>query len=409
MPLSISYMGTKRQLSSQVADTVANTPDGPVLDLFAGVGSVGVEMRDSRPLWSNDVQHFANLVADTLFCTKTDKLASHEVVQACLPYFLRNLSSLENSWDEYLRIEETALEERDLDQLTLLTTNLEAECLLPNRRHELRRLAKKPATKPYRLFSLLYGGGYFSLRQCMEIDSIRAAIDQTSEGGELSAQSKNWMLLSLCQAASKVANTTGHFAQYINLSASNLRRGIAQKRRSVWNEWLKALEDCKPIGSLKWRYQNKVYRFEAIELLDHLRAKRVAPAVIHADPPYTGDQYSRYYHLLETILLYDYPRISGNGRYRGNRFVSLFSHKKSVSASICKLIEKSSELGSALVLSYPLNGLLLNSRAIIEDKLRNSFANVRIEHEISHLHSSLGASKGVEKHNVTEVIYWAGH
>ena len=409
MPPSISYMGTKRQLSSLVAETVASTPDGPVLDLFAGVGSVGVTMRDSRPLWSNDVQHFANLVADTLFCTKTDDLASHEAVQVCLPYFLRNLRLLDDRFAELLRKEDVALEKQDLDQLTSLTTKLEADFLILKSRHEIQRLARKHTTKPYRLFSLLYGGGYFSLRQCLEIDSIRFAIDQTSDGSELGAQYRNWMLLSLCQVASKVANTTGHFAQYLNLSTSNLRRSVAQKRRSVWNEWLKALEDCKPVGSLDWRKLNRAYRSEANELLGHLGSKPAVPAVIYADPPYTGDQYSRYYHLLETILLYDYPKISGIGRYRDDRFASPFSHKKSVSASICDLIEKSSALGSALVLSYPLNGLLRDSREIIEGKLRSSFAKVRIEHEVPHQHSSLGASKGVEKYNVTEVIYCAAH
>ena len=409
MPPSISYMGTKRQLSSLVAKTVAGTPDGSVLDLFAGIGSVGMAMKDSRPLWSNDVQFFANLVSETLFCTQVAEIESHEAIQACLPHFLRNLKSLDDRWAQTLHLENVALQEGDLRQLRLLTTRLETEALLPKLRSEHQRLAKKPTTKPYRLFSLLYGGGNFSLRQCTEIDSIRSAIDQTTDDYELDAEYKNWMLLALCQAASKVGNTTGHFAQYLNLSSGNLRRSIAQKKRSVWNEWLRALDECKPVGSVKWRKRNRAYRFEAIELLDYLYSVNIAPAVIYADPPYTSDQYSRYYHLLETILLYDYPRISGVGRYRENRFISSFSCKKSVSGSIYELIQKSSRLGSALVLSYPLNGLLSDSRTLIEKELRNTFTNVNIEHEIPHLHSSMGASKGVEKYQVTEVIYSAYH
>ena len=36
-----------------------------------------------------------------------------------------------------------------------------------------------------------------------------------------------------------------------------------------------------------------------------IRGMKQRPAIIYADPPYTDDQYSRFYHLYETALLYD--------------------------------------------------------------------------------------------------------
>ena len=38
--------------------------------------------------------------------------------------------------------------------------------------------------------------------------------------------------------------------------------------------------------------------------------------ILYLDPPYTQNQYSVQYHLLETIAKYDYPKIKGKGGLR---------------------------------------------------------------------------------------------
>jgi adenine-specific DNA-methyltransferase len=52
---------------------------------------------------------------------------------------------------------------------------------------------------------------------------------------------------------------------------------------------------------------------------------------VYLDPPYTRDEYSRYYHVLETIVLYESGPVSGKGRLpqRGlaNRFASTFNSR----------------------------------------------------------------------------------
>ena len=82
------------------------------------------------------------------------------------------------------------------------------------------------------------------------------------------------------------------------------------------------------------------------------------PAIIYADPPYTSDHYSRYYHLYETLLLYDYPSSEATGRYRPDRFFSRYSIKTEVEAAMDRLIADCAKIGSRLVLSYPERGLL---------------------------------------------------
>jgi adenine-specific DNA-methyltransferase len=132
-----------------------------------------------------------------------------------------------------------------------------------------------------------------------------------------------------------------------------------------------------------------------------------SPAIVYADPPYTNDQYSRYYHVYETIILYDYPTISGKARYRDGRFVSRFSLKAEVHQSILDLAARVSALGSDLILSYPENGLLKSSRSIIPSILSSTFKGGVDVIEIPSQHSTMGGSKGHAKQDVTEVLFVA--
>ena len=296
----------------------------------------------------------------------------------------------------------------DLAQLRNLAELLPNIAQSPTLEQERRRLARKPRTFPYRLFTLTFSGGYLGIEQCVQVDAIRFAIDRLCADGVLNDEQHRWMRLALCQAICKASTTTGHFAQFMKVKEGNKVRFIAQRRRSVWQDWLSSISKFAPIGTKKWRSENRVFCTDSISLLDELWAAGKSPAVIYADPPYTADHYSRYYHLYETLLRYDYPCSYGVGRYRPDRFVSQFSIKTAVQMAIESLIERSARSGSRLILSYPENGLLQNSREIIMSALKKSFGMGDIVRTVDHFHSSLGGSKGVEKYPVKEVIYAAG-
>jgi adenine-specific DNA methylase len=84
--------------------------------------------------------------------------------------------------------------------------------------------------------------------------------------------------------------------------------------------------------------------------------------VVYADPPYTRDHYSRFYHILETICLRDLPNISttkiggalklSRGLYREERHQSPFCIKSQALISFEKIFKKTSAHGASLVLSY---------------------------------------------------------
>ena len=128
--------------------------------------------------------------------------------------------------------------------------------------------------------------------------------------------------------------------------------------------------------------------------------------MVYADPPYTTDQYSRYYHLYETLLLYDYPEAVGVGRYRPDRSVSSFSLASAVAESMERLIRGAAAIESDLVLSYPTHGLLGDSRMWLSEMMKKHYHRVPEIVEVAHQHSTMGASKGDAKNIVTEVVYW---
>ena len=95
---------------------------------------------------------------------------------------------------------------------------------------------------------------------------------------------------------------------------------------------------------------------------DYLSSSDFSEGVVYADPPYTRDHYSRFYHVLETLALRDDPKISTNtahgntlpsrGFYRLSRHQSPFCIRSHAPAAFSALFSKVSSKGLPLVLSY---------------------------------------------------------
>jgi adenine-specific DNA-methyltransferase len=404
MSLNISYMGTKRQLAAEVADAVALSPAGPMLDLFSGMCAVGSAVASTRQVWCNDAQIFASTVAQCFFTAQSDITPPGRAVSLIRRHFEANRNELRRRFGPYLASEAAAFEELDPEQIESLDARLPNCATSRHFAHERRLLSLKPQIFPYRLFAITFPGGYFSLAQCIEIDSLRYAFDICLAKSKITIDQHQWFMIALCQAVSRTANTTGHFAQYLKVKPANVARIVRQRRRSVLQEWIRSLEPLSPIGTKRWRRGNLVTCGEALALIHTAAGRKRKPAVIYADPPYTNDQYSRYYHLYETLLRYDYPPSVGIGRYRPDRFHSAFSVKTQVANQMRLLVEGVAALGSDLVLSYPQNGLLDNTKSVVSKLLKENFRKHEVL-ELGHFHSSLGASKGVEKQPVTELLF----
>ena len=135
--------------------------------------------------------------------------------------------------------------------------------------------------------SLSYGGRYFENDDAKLIGAVRERIQSDYEAGRLNEREFNILLASLLYSFDRCANTVGHYDAYIKKSCqSNF-----------------VFELIEPINS---EIDVTIYREDVNELV-----RRVSADVAFVDPPYNSRQYSRFYHVLETIVKWDKPILSG--------------------------------------------------------------------------------------------------
>ena len=109
--------------------------------------------------------------------------------------------------------------------------------------------------------------------------------------------------------------------------------------------------------------------------IDTIRASTEGRQVcVYLDPPYTRDEYSRYYHVLETLVRYESGPVSGKGRIpaRGseNRFASPFNLRNSevVEDQIALILRTCLENGWSCLWSYSSSGMasIVNTLAKVD-------------------------------------------
>lgn len=406
MSLHVSYMGTKRLLSPTICNLISMAEPGPVLDLFSGVSTIGSELSIDRQIWCNDTQLFSHSASRALFQSQSLPIPVDMAIDLVQPYFLENREHLERLYSDQYSLEKMTLSKAVLSQLKKLEAKMPHTGYSPALNDVRKSYSREPNKFPYCLFSISYSGSYFGLLQCIFIDSIRYAIDQLTIRKDIDSDERLWLLIALAKTMNKISTSTGHFAQYMSINEKNQRRFLNQRKKSVWREWIKSMYELAPIGSRYWRQNNRSYNQDAISLLENLKKTGESPAIIYADPPYTGDQYSRYYHLYETLIKYDYPESSGTGRYRSDRYQSSFSLSREVESAVEQLIQKSAEICSSLILSYPESGILKDSRKKIISWIKYYYNTECSILEVKHSHSSLGGSKGSESNAVIELVYF---
>lgn len=136
-------------------------------------------------------------------------------------------------------------------------------------------------------FSKNFGGKYFSKNSAKAIGFIREDIQKRKD--TLNSKESYVLLASLLYSADKIANTVGHYDAYF------------KKQNSKNDFFMKLIE---PIDvSLK---KIQIFREDT-----NLLAKKIKADIVYIDPPYNSRQYSRFYHVLETITKWDKPKLHG--------------------------------------------------------------------------------------------------
>ncbi len=411
MSVRIRYMGNKREMADDVAAVVDGLKPGrPVLDMFCGMCSVAGALAGSgRRVWVNDVQRYATLAARCLLVADApppDPTALSSLLEAAVE---RNRMPLLERFADHLAAEDAVLAEPTVDAYAAAYGRFRHAANDDGIAREVAEMAAAPGRVPYRLATLTFAWGYLGLRQSIELDSLRYAIETRRRSGELSATERQWALLALVQAASRMATGSGHMAQYLHAAnPSSLARVMMLRRRATLTQFETELGLLGPYGDEDWRAGNVVLESDVLAIWPKLRRRNFRDAVVYADPPYSKNQYSRFYHVLETLARYDYPPAAGRGRYRPDRFITPFSTRRGVAASFDQLARGVAATGSTLVLSYPSQGMLSAwTDENVETILSRHFASVSVVIRRPARHSTLGARHGDASGPVEELVYVA--
>lgn len=247
---------------------------------------------------------------------------------------------------------------------------------------------KNQREKNYNFFEKNFTDTYFSGPQCCEIDSIRYAIEQIKN-----EYKKDLYLTALMFSMSKCESTSGHFAQYL---PKEHKRLVELRKKSIWKEMLIKCDDFASL--IMTDFSNKSFNLDYKELFKLKDFKNVS--CVYIDTPYTGEQYSRFYHILETVTKYDNPKLEFKAKYRTDRFMSKFSLRTTVKQEFKDMLQFLSQENKKVVLSYSTKGLVpVDELEFIFSKTFNHYKLIKKEYK----HSTQG--KGAI--NISEVLFVA--
>lgn len=179
---------------------------------------------------------------------------------------------------------------------------------------------------------------YFSSNNASRIDFIRTKIEYWYNHDKLTRNEYYYLIACLIESVSKVANIAGVYGSYLKM----------------WDP--RAIKPLKfiHVEQLKENalYENEVYNKNIEELINDISGD-----ILYLDPPYTKNQYSVQYHLLETIALYDEPDLKGKtGARDTSKQASKFSKPGDVHIEFEKIIAKAKF--KYIILSYSSDGIM---------------------------------------------------
>lgn len=382
-PNLIKYMGSKTKIIDFVVQGInqVHTSDTPVLDLFAGSATLAGAIGEQTAFVSNDIQYYSSILARA-YLDKTDENipSLQSILKAAEEIYRKNLNKLDFSLPSYNSVTKLA-DFNDIEELQQKFIYLDFN-------HD------------WHLFLKNYSGTWWSAEQCMWIDAIREVAEQY-KSEPIYAK----ILSSLMYAMAYCSQGTGHYAQYRDAKTLSSMNDISIYRkksisRFFEKKYTELLSKKKPNNTNhSFQYHNNDY----IEAL-----KNFSNGTVYADPPYCFVHYSRFYHILETLVLYDYPVLQEKkgelvkGRYRVNRHQSPFCIRTKVDKAFDSLFKETKNSSSNLVLSYSNTGMInLEKLLSIAEKYWDK-SQIDLM-EIDHQHMTLGR-QGTRYRDVKECI-----
>lgn len=370
----IHYLGSKLRLAElidlRIRDLVGS--DGRAIDLFAGSGTISGVLARTRPVTAVDIQEYSRIIcAAILTSTRPSANTGDQIVQEALS----NPVNMELAWaaEPLVAYERQCMQESTIDPEPLREL-VDAGPLISNgtvgvtairsaaqeafsqtlQRFDGSHLLRGPQSVTTRHF----GGVFFSIEQAVQLDSLLNVAHESNTSREVA-------VAAVLGAASQVVNTVGkQFAQPLRLANREgktkyhlIKKVVLDRQMCVYSEFGRqiAAYASLPVN----RFRHAAYRDDFAHFLDTYSSP---VNIIYADPPYTRDHYSRYYHVLETMAIRDEPTVSrtnleagkaySRGVYRSNRHQSPFCIKSQAPSAFEKLFSKCRRFNVPLLVSY---------------------------------------------------------
>jgi adenine-specific DNA-methyltransferase len=368
---SVQYLGSKARLVEIIAHAMneLDPSAGRALDLFSGSGVVAAHLARTREVTALDIQEYARVLASALLkpwrATNSSILAITEAaaeaaasrlaapaLSALRAYELKALGSVTMAPDR-------------LCELVEFGSIAGARAGTPGIPPELAALLEAAAqelepAESRMVLTHQFGGVYFSYSQATMLDSLLTAV---RDG--LDQHQSDTAIAATMRAASVLVTSIGsHFAQPVRprestgaIKTSALRAVAARRARTVSEIFI---EQMRSYASAPSTHIGSAA--VAADYRDFLSTETATFSIAYADPPYTRDHYSRFYHVLETMARGDQPQLStvligdlkvpSRGLYREDRHQSPFSIRTQVRGAFEVLFGEIRRRGIPLVLSY---------------------------------------------------------
>lgn len=161
------------------------------------------------------------------------------------------------------------------------------------------------------------------------------------------------------------------------------KRIIPLRNLSIYELFFEKIEEFKNFKISNFENYHYNYDYKLLfkeKIMDEVKC-------FYLDSPYTSDQYSRFYHVLETICKYDNPTLEYKAKYRNDRIQSDFCYKKKVAGEFENIISFCKSKKASLVISYSNHGVIAIDDIIQIAKKYYEFVTVK---NIDFEHSSQG-------------------
>ncbi|EGT4878867.1 hypothetical protein DBN29_08990 [Clostridioides difficile] len=420
----LNYQGSKKRLLDFIYENTQEyiDSDKAFLDICSGTSAVAYNMKRHFTVYTNDSENYAYHISNSIVKNNERYNFSQSDEMIIREKYYINLQRLNNIFNDMVNQEDMLLEQEDADALIELYSNF--PCIWKNNVdieiegntiQSIYDLRKYKRDIPNVLFTLYYSSSYFGIKQSMEIDSIRYAIEFIE-----SEITKSILFTSLFFAMKEcVFAKDGHMAQPLNMETSK-KRMLKLKERSIYDIFIGKLKEFNTDEFVLSQNENKCFNKDFRTLLETEESIKDEVGFIYIDPPYTDMQYSRYYHILNTVVLYDYPEISlsrgaiSKGIYREGRYQSPLSQRKHALNEIDFLFSFCNEnkINVALSYAYPIDTEKQATNrytASIEDLInvaKKYFGdNVKVVHE-EYSHAN---NRNSDKKNVLEYLIMGIH